>query len=157
MQINVVLVEPQIPPNTGNIARLCTALGCRLHLVKPLGFSTEDRYLKRAGLDYWPFVDICYHDSISCFYEANRSERFFYVTTKSQRCYTEVLYRRGDFLVFGSETKGLPENLLVENKEKTITIPMTGKVRSLNLSSAVAITVGEALRQIKKYGSIKDQ
>lgn len=156
MLINVVLVEPQIPPNTGNIARLCGALDCRLHLVKPLGFSTDDRTLKRAGLDYWPFVQISYHDSLGCFYEGNRVGRFFYVTTKSSRSYTEVLYRRGDFLVFGSETKGLPENLLVENMDKTITIPMTGKVRSLNLSSAVAMTVGEALRQIKKDGHIEN-
>ena len=144
---NVVLIEPEIPPNTGNIGRLCLATGSTLHLVKPLGFSTDDRELKRAGLDYWKEVDVRTWDS---FGELQRSQpestRYFFLTTKSGRAYYEVGFHKGDFLVFGRETKGLPENLLAENSERCLTIPMQG-TRSLNLATAVAIVLFEAVRQ----------
>jgi tRNA (cytidine/uridine-2'-O-)-methyltransferase len=144
---NVVLIEPEIPPNTGNIGRLCLATGSTLHLVKPLGFSTDDRELKRAGLDYWKEVDVRTWDS---FGELQRSQgaspRYFFLTTKSARAYYDVKFREGDFLIFGRETKGLPENLLAENVERCVTIPMQG-TRSLNLATAVAIVLFEAVRQ----------
>ena len=144
---NVVLIEPEIPPNTGNIGRLCLATGSTLHLVKPLGFSTDDRELKRAGLDYWKEVNVRTWDS---FGELQRSQgvspRYFFLTTKSTRAYYDVKFREGDFLIFGRETKGLPENLLAENVERCLTIPMHG-TRSLNLATAVAIVLFEAVRQ----------
>ncbi len=144
---HVVLIEPEIPPNTGNIGRLCLATGSRLHLVKPLGFSLEDRQLKRAGLDYWDEVDVRTWDS---FAELNRaqssSSRYFFLTTKSGRAYYDVRFHDGDFLVFGRETKGLPENLLAKNMDDCLTIPMHG-TRSLNLATAVAIVLFEAMRQ----------
>ena len=144
---NVVLVEPEIPPNTGNIGRLCLATGSTLHLVKPLGFSIDDRTLKRAGLDYWKEVDVQLWDS---FEELRRSReadaRFFFLTTKSKRAYYDVHFRAGDFLVFGRETKGLPERLLKDNADNCLTIPMHG-TRSLNLATAVAIVLFEAKRQ----------
>lgn len=150
--IHVVLVEPQIPPNTGNIARFCAALSCRLHLIHPLGFSLEDRYLKRAGLDYWPHVELYQHESLNHFLNSYPQGHFYYLTTKSNRPYTSASFKEGDFLFFGSETKGLPDKLLQANLEKTLTIPMTGSVRSLNLSSSVAIVASEALRQIRLEG-----
>ena len=144
---NVVLVEPEIPPNTGNIGRLCLATRSRLHLVKPLGFSLEDRQLKRAGLDYWDEVDVLTWDS---FGELQRTQmpgaRYFFLTTKSHRPYYDVKFRDRDFLVFGRETKGLPENLLASNIDNCITIPMDS-TRSLNLATAVAIVLFEAVRQ----------
>ena len=144
---NIVLVEPEIPPNTGNVGRLCLATESTLHLVKPLGFSLEDRQLKRAGLDYWGDVDLKVWDSLEVLMEAKRSDsRFFFVTTKTKRAYWDVKYRPGDFLVFGRETKGLPEALLTSYKECCITIPMHG-TRSLNLATAVAIVLFEAVRQ----------
>ncbi len=146
---DVVLIEPEIPPNTGNIGRLCLATGSTLHLVKPLGFSTDDRELKRAGLDYWKEVDLRTWDS---FGELQRSQgvntRYFFLTTKSTRAYYEVKFLQGDFLIFGRETKGLPETLLAENVERCITIPMHG-TRSLNLATAVAIVLFEAVRQLR--------
>lgn len=150
--IHVVLVEPQIPPNTGNIARLCAAMQCHLHLVGPLGFSIEDKYLKRAGLDYWPYVKMSVHESLNELRSANSTARFFYLTTRSKRPYTSISFSGGDFLVFGNETKGLPRVLLEENRDFTLTIPMSGLVRSLNLSSTVAIVVGEAMRQLRIEG-----
>ena len=144
---NVVLIEPEIPPNTGNIGRLCLATGSTLHLVKPLGFSTDDRELKRAGLDYWKEVDVRTWDS---FGELQRTQgasvRYFFLTTKSGRAYYNVKFREGDFLIFGRETKGLPENLLAQNFDSCLTIPMQG-TRSLNLATAVAIVLFEAVRQ----------
>jgi tRNA (cytidine/uridine-2'-O-)-methyltransferase len=144
---NVVLVEPEIPPNTGNIGRLCLATRSRLHLVKPLGFSLEDRQLKRAGLDYWDEVDVLTWDS---FGELQRTQtasaRYFFLTTKSHRPYYDVKFRDRDFLVFGRETKGLPENLLRSNIDNCIAIPMYS-TRSLNLATAVAIVLFEAVRQ----------
>jgi tRNA (cytidine/uridine-2'-O-)-methyltransferase len=145
---NVVLVEPEIPPNTGNIGRLCLATGSTLHLVKPLGFSIDDRTLKRAGLDYWKEVDVRLWNS---FGELRRSRettaRFYFLTTKSKRAYYDVKFLAGDFLVFGRETKGLPENLLAAHPDDLLTIPMQG-TRSLNLATAVGIVLFEAMRQV---------
>lgn len=147
MGINIVLVEPEIPQNTGNIARTCAATGANLHLVKPLGFSVEDKYLKRAGLDYWSDVKITYHDNFDELREKYKANTFFYATTKAQNLYTEVSYPEDCFVVFGKETAGLPEELLVRNREWCIRIPMKSDIRSLNLSNSVAIIVYEALRQ----------
>jgi tRNA (cytidine/uridine-2'-O-)-methyltransferase len=144
---NVVLVEPEIPPNTGNIGRLCLATGSTLHLVKPLGFSIDDRELRRAGLDYWKEVDLELWDSFEQLVRTrNASARFFFLTTKSSRAYYDVNFRAGDFLVFGRETKGLPESLLAAHPEELLTIPMRG-TRSLNLATAVGIVLFEAVRQ----------
>jgi tRNA (cytidine/uridine-2'-O-)-methyltransferase len=145
---NIVLIEPEIPPNTGNIARLCAATGSRLHLVGKLGFSTDDRYLKRAGLDYWEFVDIRYWSDLDELKADSPEGRYWYLTTKAARTYLDVCFQPGDFIVFGKETKGLPEELLAANPETSITIPMpAGKVRSLNLSTSAGIVLYEALRQ----------
>jgi len=144
---NVVLIEPEIPPNTGNVGRLCLATQSTLHLVKPLGFSLEDRHLKRAGLDYWHDVNMQLWESFDSLRRAQSPEaRYFFLTTKTKRAYYEARFRRGDFLVFGRETKGLPENLLAANIESCISIPMYG-TRSLNLATAVAIVLFEAVRQ----------
>ena len=144
---NVVLVEPEIPPNTGNVGRLCLATKSTLHLVKPLGFSLEDRQLKRAGLDYWEGVDLRVWDSLPALIKAKQpGERCFFVTTKTKRAYWDVQFRPGDFLVFGRETKGLPESLLAANEPQCVTIPMAD-TRSLNLATAVAIVLFEAIRQ----------
>ena len=144
---NVVLVEPEIPPNTGNVGRLCLATKSTLHLVKPLGFSLEDRQLRRAGLDYWEDVDLKVWESLPAFLEAKRSDqRYFFVTTKTKCAYWDVKFQAGDFLIFGRETKGLPEELLAANESECITIPMNG-ARSLNLATAVGIVLYEAIRQ----------
>jgi tRNA (cytidine/uridine-2'-O-)-methyltransferase len=144
---NVVLVEPEIPPNTGNIGRLCLATGSTLHLVKPLGFSLDDRRLKRAGLDYWNEVDVRVWNSFTELQSVTPTNaRYFFVTTKSRSAYYDVEFRRGDFLVFGRETKGLPEGLLRQNMQNCLTIPVRG-TRSLNLATAVAIVLFEAVRQ----------
>jgi len=144
---NVVLVEPEIPPNTGNIGRLCLATGSTLHLVKPLGFSIDDRQLRRAGLDYWDEVQLQLWDSFDALQQAQSADaRYFFLTTKAERPYYTVHFRNGDFLVFGRETKGLPHKLLAANPDDCITIPMHG-TRSLNLSTAVAIVLFEAVRQ----------
>jgi tRNA (cytidine/uridine-2'-O-)-methyltransferase len=146
---NVVLVEPEIPPNTGNIGRLCLATGSTLHLVKPLGFSIDDRTLKRAGLDYWKEVDVQLWDSFAELRRGRDSNaRFFFLTTKSTRAYYDVNFHAGDFLVFGRETKGLPESLLAAHPEELVTIPMRG-TRSLNLATAVGIVLFEAMRQVR--------
>lgn len=144
---NVVLVEPEIPPNTGNIGRLCLATRATLHLVRPLGFSTDDRTLKRAGLDYWTEVDLRFWNSLAALQAAQAPDaRYFYLTTKSNRPYHAERFRSGDFLVFGRETKGLAEELLEANRDRLLTIPMHG-TRSLNLATAVAIVLFEAVRQ----------
>ena len=143
---NVALVEPEIPPNTGNVGRLCLATRSTLHLVGPLGFSIDDRQLKRAGLDYWDEVDVREWSNLDQLRRANALARFFYLTTKATQPYFEVSFRPKDFLVFGRETKGLPERVLQENRESCITIPMRG-TRSLNLATAVAIVLFEAVRQ----------
>ncbi len=144
---NVVLVEPEIPPNTGNVGRLCLATESTLHLVKPFGFSLDDRQLKRAGLDYWDDVDLRTWDSFEDLQRAQSSgARYFFLTTKTERAYYNVRFQGGDFLVFGRETKGLPEKLLEANIDNCVTIPMHG-TRSLNLATAVAIVLFEAARQ----------
>lgn len=144
---NVVLVEPEIPQNTGNIVRTCAATGCKLHLVKPLGFEVSDKYLKRAGLDYWQYADITYWDSFEQLSEAHADATFYFFTTKGRNRHCDAKFKEGDFLVFGKETKGLPEELLVKHPSTCLRIPMLGELRSLNLSNSVAIAVYEALRQ----------
>jgi tRNA (cytidine/uridine-2'-O-)-methyltransferase len=146
---NVVLVEPEIPPNTGNVGRLCLATQSTLHLVKPLGFSLEHRQLKRAGLDYWDEVDLRAWESFAELQAAqSRSARYFFLTTKTRRAYWDIKFRHGDFLVFGRETKGLPESLLTANIDDCITIPVRA-TRSLNLATAVAIVLFEGVRQLR--------
>lgn len=146
---HIVLVEPEIPPNTGNIGRLCLATGAELHLVKPLGFVIDDRTLKRAGLDYWAEVKVTLWDSLAALQAAQAAEtRWFFLTTKSTQAYWEVKFQPGDFLVFGRESKGLPEPLLAANAERCLTIPMTAQTRSLNLATAVGIVLYEGMRQI---------
>jgi len=148
---NVVLVEPEIPPNTGNIGRLCLATGSTLHLVRPLGFALDDRQLHRAGLDYWQEVPVQLWESFEALQRAQPAEmRYFYLTTKSQRAYYKVRFHENDFLVFGRETKGLPEYLLVANADHCITIPMQ-RTRSLNLATAVAVILFEAVRQQQAF------
>lgn len=153
---HVVLIEPEIPPNTGNIGRLCLGAGASLHLVKPLGFSIDDRTLRRAGLDYWKDVQVTLWDSFEEMQEAQSEQaRFFFLTTKTQRAYWDVAFEPGDFLVFGRETKGLPEPLLEANADRCLTIPMSGKTRSLNLATSVGIVLFEAVRQVhSKPGSV---
>jgi tRNA (cytidine/uridine-2'-O-)-methyltransferase len=147
--LNVVLVEPEIPPNTGNVGRLCLAVGARLHLVKPLGFTLDDKALRRAGLDYWSEVDVKLWDSLDQLFAAvPRESRFFFLTTKSDRPYWNERFQDGDFLVFGRETKGLPEALIEARRESALTIPMPGSTRSLNLATSVGIVLYEAVRQI---------
>lgn len=148
LSLNVVLVEPEIPQNTGNIARTCAVTGCKLHLVKPLGFSVEDKYLKRAGLDYWNLVEIKFYENLDDFFNINSNGKFFFSTTKGKNIYTNVNYMKDCFILFGKETAGLPQKLLTENPEKCIKIPMISEVRSLNLSNSVAIVVYETLRQL---------
>jgi tRNA (cytidine/uridine-2'-O-)-methyltransferase len=146
---NVVLIEPEIPPNTGNIARLCLATRSRLHLVEPLGFSVNDRQLRRAGMDYWHLVDVQYWKNLAQFETATRPPtRRFLLTTKSTRRYWEAEFRERDYLVFGRETKGLPESLLLSDSENCLTIPMASEARSLNLATAVAIVLFEGIRQL---------
>ena len=148
---HVVLIEPEIPPNTGNIGRLCLATGAHLHLVKPLGFSLDDRQLRRAGLDYWPEVRVTLWESFAELQAAqNADASYFFLTTKTERAYWSAKFRDGDFLVFGRETKGLPEPLLAENAKCTLTIPMQDATRSLNLATAVGIVLYEAVRQTRE-------
>ena len=143
---NIVLVEPEIPPNTGNVGRLCLATRSTLHLVQPLGFSIDDRQLQRAGLDYWKEVDVRLWNSLAELQARESEQRFFFLTTKSDRAYYDVKFQAGDCLVFGRETKGLPESLLAAHREELLTIPMRG-TRSLNLATAVGIVLFEAVRQ----------
>lgn len=145
--LNIVLVEPEIPQNTGNIARTCAATGARLHLVEPMGFKVDDKKLKRAGLDYWYLLDITYYKNLDDFFEKNPDGKFFYFSTKADKVYSEIEYPDNANLVFGKETKGLPEDLLYNNHDTTVRIPMISDARSLNLSNSVAIGVYEALRQ----------
>ena len=144
--MNIVLYEPEIPGNTGNIARTCAIIGSSLHLIEPLGFSLEDKYLKRAGLDYWDFLDIHIYKNIENFFVKNKG-RYFFLTTKADKYYTEVKYQKDDYLFFGPETRGLPMSLMKQDWDNTYKIPMGDKFRSLNLSNAVAIVLYEALRQ----------
>lgn len=149
--MHIVLVRPEIPPNTGSIARLCAATDTPLHLVAPLGFKIDDKHLKRAGLDYWEYVDVRLHDSWDGFFRRHGAERLLYFSKRATPSYTQARYRENDFLIFGPETVGLPRDLLDANTERTYRIPMTGRgVRSLNLSNAVSIVLYEALRQLGK-------
>lgn len=146
--LNIVLVEPEIPQNCGNIARTCAATGCRLHLVRPLGFDISEKAVKRAGLDYWHLVDVRDYENLSDFFQRNEAKRMWCLSTKAPRRYTEAEFRDGDYLFFGKETKGLPESFLEAHRDACIRLPMRSEARSLNLSNAVAITVYEALRQL---------
>lgn len=147
--LHLVLVEPQIPPNTGNVARLCAATGCALHLVAPLGFSIDDRELKRAGLDYWNALHVIVHESLAAFLATTEPERRWLLTTRATATYREARYVRGDYLVFGKETAGLPDPLVRSPDERTLRVPMRpDAVRSLNLSTAVGIVAYEALAQL---------
>lgn len=147
MSFNIVLVEPEIPQNTGNIARTCAATGARLHLVKPMGFEIDDKKLKRAGLDYWHMLDITYYENTHDFFEKNKNGNFYFASTKSLYRHSDVKFKDNDYILFGKETKGLDEKLLKDNKDKCIRIPMINGARSLNLSNSVAIVIYEALRQ----------
>ena len=147
MTLNIVLIEPEIPQNTGNIARTCAATGARLHLVGPMGFHITDKQVKRAGLDYWDKLDITYYDSTPEFFEKNKGGTFFYFTTKAEQAHSDAQYPDNCYLVFGKETNGLPEPLLKENHDSCVRLPMRGIIRSLNLSNAVAIGTYEVLRQ----------
>ncbi len=146
--LNIVLVEPEIPQNTGNIARTCAVTGSSLHLVKPLGFKIEDKYVKRAGLDYWDLLDLHIYESLQDFMNQHGDKRLWMLSTKAKKTHSEIAFEPGDFLLFGKETKGLPETLLHENYESALRIPMKKEARSLNLSNAVAIVLYEALRQM---------
>ena len=146
--LHIVLVQPEIHQNTGNIARTCAATGARLHLIRPLGFEITDKALKRAGLDYWYALDVKLWESLSDFLEAHGGDRLWYLTTKAPRGYTEAAFRDGDFLLFGPESRGLPEEMLYGRPDRCLRIPMVPGTRSLNLSSSAAIVVYEALRQL---------
>ncbi len=163
MAFNIVLVEPEIPQNAGNIARTAAVTGSVLHMVRPLGFEVSDKYLKRAGLDYWHFIDIRYYDSIEEVMDKYyNGENFWFFSTKAKNIHSDVKYKDGDFLVFGKETKGLPESLLKEHYEECVRLPMMGETRSLNLSNSVCAGVYEALRQtgykgLKTEGEIPER
>ena len=158
--LNVVLVEPEIPQNTGNISRTCAATGSRLHLIKPLGFDISDRQLKRAGLDYWHLLDVRVYENLEDFFSKNEVRQLRLFSTKAPRCYTEAAYEDECYLIFGKETKGLPESFLNDHYEDCVKLPMIEEARSLNLSNAVAVGVFEALRQLgfphlKQWGKMK--
>ena len=146
--LNIVLVEPEIPQNCGNIARTCAATGCRLHLIRPLGFDISEKAVKRAGLDYWNLVEVIDYENLDDFFHTNEVKQMWCLSTKAPRSYTEAAFEDGCYLFFGKETKGLPEDFLEAHRESTVRIPMRTEARSLNLSNAVAITVFEALRQL---------
>lgn len=153
---HIVLVEPEIPQNAGNIARTCAATGTHLHMIRPLGFEVTDKYLKRAGLDYWHLVEISYYDSFDELRSKYPDSRFFFFTTKGKHRHSDVAFQDGDFLVFGKETKGLPEELLIKNKETCLRIPMHADARSLNLGNSAAIALYEALRQTD-FAGLKEE
>ena len=161
MKLNIVMVEPEIPQNTGNIARTCAAIGAKLHLVKPLGCEITDKYQKRAGLDYWDKLEIEEHENFEIFLDKYKPEdnNLYFVTTKGQNCYSEMNYTNQEeiFIVFGKETKGLPENTLKKYLDKTIRIPMRENLRSLNLSNSVAIVAYEVLRQQENFNGLQEE
>ena len=146
-KLNIVLVEPEIPQNTGNIARTCAATGAALHLVRPMGFEPDDKKLKRAGLDYWHLLDITYYDDLNDFLEKTKGGKYFFFSTKGTHRHSDIEYPDNCYLVFGKETRGLPEHLLMQYPEQTLRIPMMDEARSLNLSNSAAIAVYEVLRQ----------
>ncbi|MBE6762653.1 MAG: tRNA (uridine(34)/cytosine(34)/5-carboxymethylaminomethyluridine(34)-2'-O)-methyltransferase TrmL [Ruminococcaceae bacterium] len=145
--LNIVLVEPEIPQNTGNIARTCAATGARLHIVEPMGFKPDDKQLKRAGLDYWHLLDITYYKNLDDFFEKNKGGEFYFFTTKGRTVYSDVNYPDNAYIFFGKETKGLPEELLLKYPDRAVRVPMIGEARSLNLSNTVALAAYEVLRQ----------
>ena len=158
--LNIVLVEPEIPQNCGNIARTCAATGCRLHLIRPLGFDISEKAVKRAGLDYWNLVEVIDYENLDDFFARNDVQQMWCLSTKAPRCYTEAEFSDNCYLFFGKETEGLPEDFLEAHRDACVKIPMREEARSLNLSNAVAITVFEALRQLsfpglKDYGKMK--
>ena len=147
MALNIVLLEPEIPANTGNIGRTCVATGSRLHLIEPLGFRLDEKSLKRAGMDYWKDLDVTTYINFEEFLEKNPGAKIYMATTKAPRLYTDVSYEPDCYIMFGKESAGIPEEILVENRETAIRIPMIGEIRSLNLSNSVAVALYEALRQ----------
>ncbi len=157
MALNIVLVEPEIPQNAGNVVRTCAVTGAKLHMVRPLGFEVSDKYLKRAGLDYWQYVDVAYYDSIEevmdKFYNG---KNFYFFSTKAKKIHSDAQFNDGDFLVFGKETKGLPEPLLEKHYDECVRLPMMNETRSLNLSNSVCVGVYEALRQLG-YPNLKTE
>ncbi|MCX7770373.1 MAG: tRNA (cytidine(34)-2'-O)-methyltransferase [Proteobacteria bacterium] len=150
MPLRIVLIHPEIPPNTGNIARLCVAINCELHLVKPLGFSIHDKYLKRAGLDYWHYLNLVLHESLDDFLKQLKGD-FYFFSSKGKKPYTSIKFSKDDWLIFGSETSGFPEIIFDKFSERIYTIPMFGPVRCLNLSNSVAIVAYEAMRQVENF------
>ena len=154
--LNIVLLEPEIPQNTGNIARTCAATGASLHLIEPMGFTVTDAKLKRAGLDYWNKLDITYYKNIEDFYERTKGGEYFYFSTKAPRCYTDITYPNPCYLIFGKESAGIPETILKKNLERTVRIPMRESLRSLNLSNSAAIAVYEVLRQ-RNFEGLEEQ
>lgn len=147
--LNIVLVEPQIPQNTGNIARTCAATGARLHIVKPMGFTIDDKKLKRAGLDYWYLLDITYYENVEDFFEKNPDGNYYFFTTKGRNIYSDVSYPKNCYIFFGREDAGLNEKLLYDHYDHCVRVPMIGEARSLNLSNTVALATYEVLRQWK--------
>lgn len=156
MSFNIVLVEPEIPQNTGNIARTCAATGSKLHIIKPMGFEIDDKKLKRAGLDYWHLLGVQYYENMQDFFEKNKDISMYLASTKAAKTHDQVEYCDGDWLFFGKETKGLPENFIKENLDRAIRIPMIEEARSLNLSNSVAVVLYEALRQTN-YENLKQK
>ncbi len=154
--LNIVLLEPEIPQNTGNIARTCAATGASLHLIEPMGFTVTDAKLKRAGLDYWNKLDITYYKNIEDFYERTKGGEYFYFSTKAPRCYTDIAYPNPCYLIFGKESAGIPETILKKNLSRTVRIPMRESLRSLNLSNSAAIAVYEVLRQ-RNFEGLEEQ
>ena len=154
--MNIVLLEPEIPSNTGNIGRTCVITNTKLHLIKPLGFSTDDKSLKRAGLDYWKDLDVTYYDNFEDFISKNKNIKLYMATTKAKNMYTEVNYGPDDFIMFGKETAGIPEEILLEHPEECVRIPMDERYRSLNLSNSVSIILFEALRQNNFMGLLTE-
>lgn len=154
--MNIILHQPEIPANTGNIGRTCVATGTALHLIEPLGFHLDEKSIKRAGMDYWDKLDVTRYMNVQEFREKNPGAKIWYATTKAKRLYTEADFSPGDFIMFGKESAGIPEELLVENEETCIRIPMLEEIRSLNLSNAVAIVLYEALRQNEFAGMQKE-
>ncbi|BDZ79933.1 tRNA (uridine(34)/cytosine(34)/5-carboxymethylaminomethyluridine (34)-2'-O)-methyltransferase TrmL [Claveliimonas bilis] len=154
--LNIVLHEPEIPANTGNIGRTCVAAGARLHLIEPLGFRLDEKSLKRAGMDYWKDLDVTTYIDYEDFLEKNPGAKIYMATTKAEKIYTEVNYEPDCYIMFGKESAGIPEEILVKHKEKSIRIPMVGDIRSLNLGNSVAIVLYEALRQNNFAGMCKE-
>ena len=154
-RINIVLLEPEIPQNTGNIARTCAATGASLHLIRPLGFEIDNAKLKRAGLDYWDKLDITYYDGLDDFYSKHPGAEIYYFSTKAPHCYADIKYPENTYIMFGKETRGLPEELLHKNRDYCVRIPMRDSLRSLNLSNSVAIAVYEILRQDNFEGLVE--